>query len=253
MLIYKIFRAEEHRTFRDAGETLGAPIDLADGYIHFSTADQAPETAAKYFADVPGLVLLALDADTLGPALKWEPSRGGDLFPHLYRPLRSADVLWDTPLPWQNGAHVFPEEIAGHVDPARRQFDAFKSFDRDRPIDMLNLVRLRSRAAYPAGHPLAGDGLSGADAYARYGQETAPILARLGGQIVWRGGYETTLIGPASDRWDQMFVARYPDTHAFLAMVTDPDYQAAVVHRRAAVRTSRLIRSMPGEPGVRFG
>ena len=80
--------------------------------MHFSTAAQAAETAAKHFAGEDDLWLLALDADTLGPDLKWEPSRGGALFPHLYRRLRRSDVLWARPLPLENGAHVFPEDMA---------------------------------------------------------------------------------------------------------------------------------------------
>lgn len=251
MLIYKILRAEEWAALRTQGETQGAPIDIADGYVHFSTADQALETAAKYFADAQGLVLAALDSEALGPDLKWEPSRGGQLFPHLYGPLRHADVLWAKPLPSMGGGHVFPEEVSGHVDPTRAQFDTFKSLDRDHPIEMLNLVRLRAQAAYPEGH--ADAGRSGAEAYARYGRDTAPILARLGGEILWRGQFQALLIGPESERWDHAFIARYPSAHAFLAMVTDPDYRAAVVHRQAAVRTSRLIRCAPGEAGVAFG
>lgn len=109
MLIYKIFRAEELAAFTAAGHTLGAPIDLADGYIHFSTADQVVETAAKHFAGVEGLSLLAVEADTLGDALKWEPSRGGALFPHLYRALRVEDVVWTKPLPFDGSTHVFPD------------------------------------------------------------------------------------------------------------------------------------------------
>lgn len=108
MLIYKIFRADEWAALRTQGETTGAPIDVADGYVHFSTADQVAETAAKYFADVPGLVLLAVETDGLD-ALKWEPSRGGALFPHLYRPLRMTDIVWDKPLPFDNGQHQFPD------------------------------------------------------------------------------------------------------------------------------------------------
>ncbi|GAB5445358.1 DUF952 domain-containing protein [Gymnodinialimonas sp.] len=111
MLIYKILRAEEWAALEAAGETPGAPIDMADGYVHFSTAAQAAETAAKYFAEVDGLILAALDADALGPALKWEASRGGALFPHLYGPLRRADVLWHAPLPFAGGAHVFPKDM----------------------------------------------------------------------------------------------------------------------------------------------
>ena len=111
MQIYKIFRADEWAEFDDKGETLGAPIDLADGFIHFSTAAQAGETAAKYFAGVDRLMLVAFEADDMGDTLKWEPSRGGDLFPHLYRPLKRAEVLWAKPLPFENGAHIFPAEM----------------------------------------------------------------------------------------------------------------------------------------------
>lgn len=109
MLIYKIFRAGEWAAFRDTGTTRGAPVDLADGYIHFSTPQQAPETAAKHFAGEDGLMLVAAEADTLGDALKWEPSRGGALFPHLHRALRMSDVAWTTPLPLEQGRHRFPD------------------------------------------------------------------------------------------------------------------------------------------------
>ena len=111
MLIYKIFRADEWATLKAAGKTAGAPIDVADGYVHFSTAEQAAETAAKYFADVPGLVLLACDADALKDDLKWEPSRGGALFPHLYRDLRMTDVIWSRDLPLTAAGHAFPDEM----------------------------------------------------------------------------------------------------------------------------------------------
>ena len=111
MLIYKIFRRAEWVAFRDAGETAGAPIDLTDGYIHFSTAAQVAQTVAKYFAAESDLVLLALDSTRLGPALKWEPARGGALFPHLYRRLIRADVLWDKSLPLGATGHIFPEGV----------------------------------------------------------------------------------------------------------------------------------------------
>ena len=111
MLIYKIFRRAEWMQFRDAGLTSGAPIDLTDGYIHFSTAAQVAETAAKHFAAESDLVLLALDSTRLGADLRWEPSRGGALFPHLYRPLRREDVLWDKSLPLGATGHIFPEGV----------------------------------------------------------------------------------------------------------------------------------------------
>ncbi len=140
-----------------------------------------------------------------------------------------------------------------YVDPDRAQFEAFKVLDRDQPIEMLNLVRFRERAAYPDDHPLADAGLTGAQAYANYGRETAPIIARLGAGIQWRGGFQSMLIGPADESWDEIFVARYPTAHAFLEMVTDPEYRQAVVHRQAAVETSRLIRCAPTETGTSFG
>jgi uncharacterized protein (DUF952 family) len=109
MLIYKIFRAAEWQDLSDRGETAGAPVDLADGFIHFSTAEQAAETAARHFAGAEGLVLAAVDATRLGDALRWEPSRGGALFPHLHRRLSLAEVEWHAPLPLgPDGAHVFP-------------------------------------------------------------------------------------------------------------------------------------------------
>lgn len=115
MLIYKIFRAPEWAAMQAAGETLGAPVDLADGYVHFSTGAQVKETAAKWFAGEDGLHLLACDSDAMAPHLKWEPSRGGALFPHLYRALRMEDILWVKPLPLaaDDGpeSHDFPEDL----------------------------------------------------------------------------------------------------------------------------------------------
>lgn len=108
MLIFKIFRADEWAALRTAGETTGAPIDVADGYVHFSTATQAADTAAKHFAGEEDLMLLAVGTDTLGDELKWEVSRGDQLFPHLYRALRMQDVVWAQPLPLQDGVHQFP-------------------------------------------------------------------------------------------------------------------------------------------------
>lgn len=111
MLIYKILRRPEWDAFRAAGITAGAPVDLADGFIHFSTAAQVAETAAKWFAAESDLVLVAIDADRLGEALKWEPSRAGALFPHLYRKLSIAEVVWDKSLPLGAAGHIFPEGV----------------------------------------------------------------------------------------------------------------------------------------------
>lgn len=111
MLIYKIFRRAEWATLRATGLTRGAPVDLTDGYVHFSTADQARETAAKHFKGEADLVLAAVETDALGDDLKWEVSRGGVEFPHLYRVLRITDVAWTRRLPLRDDAHVFPDEM----------------------------------------------------------------------------------------------------------------------------------------------
>jgi uncharacterized protein (DUF952 family) len=111
MLIFKIFRRPEWDAFRAAGETAGAPVDLADGFIHFSTSTQLAETAARHFATESDLVLVAFQSDKLGPALKWEPSRGGALFPHLYRRLSLDEVIWDKSLPLGATGHIFPEGL----------------------------------------------------------------------------------------------------------------------------------------------
>jgi uncharacterized protein (DUF1330 family) len=136
---------------------------------------------------------------------------------------------------------------AHHVDPTREAFEAFKELPRDQPIEMLNLVRYRAQAAYPADHPAAATARTGAEAYEAYARATGPIFARVGGTIVWSGAPRIMLIGPADEVWDAAFIARYPAASAFLEMVADPAYRAAVVHRQAAVETSRLLRTSPNE------
>ena len=91
--IYKILARADWEAARAAGRFVGSAVDLADGFIHFSTAAQAQETARRHFAGQENLVVLEVEADDLGPALKWEPSRGGDLFPHLYGALDAGRVL----------------------------------------------------------------------------------------------------------------------------------------------------------------
>lgn len=100
MRIYKILPRAEWNAARGAGVFKGSAIDLQDGYIHFSTGVQARETARRYFSGMADLVVLEVEGDDLGAALKWEPSRGGDLFPHLYDHLDCAKVLaeHDAPL-----------------------------------------------------------------------------------------------------------------------------------------------------------
>ena len=108
MVVYKIVVTAEWAKAQAAGVFAGAAIDRADGFIHFSTAEQAAETAAKWFAGRRDLTLAAIDADALGADMRWEPSRGGALFPHLYAALPMSAVLWSRPLPLgPDGAHVF--------------------------------------------------------------------------------------------------------------------------------------------------
>ena len=107
-LIYKIVSETAWRAAERAGAFDGVPVDLADGFIHFSTAAQVEETAAKHFASQSGLLLVAFDAESLGEALKWEPSRGGALFPHFYAPLDPRAAASVRPLPLRtDGRHDF--------------------------------------------------------------------------------------------------------------------------------------------------
>lgn len=99
MRIYKILVRAEWTAAHAAGRFAGSGIDLTDGYIHFSTAAQARETARRHFSGQSGLVVLEVEADDLGEALRWEPSRGGDLFPHLYATLNASQVRSVTAAP----------------------------------------------------------------------------------------------------------------------------------------------------------
>lgn len=108
-LIYKIVPQALWAGAVRTGSFAGAPVDLKDGYIHFSTAAQAPETARRHFDGQADLLLVEVDALALGAALRWEPSRGGDLFPHLYAPLSVSAARRILPLPLgADGTHQFP-------------------------------------------------------------------------------------------------------------------------------------------------
>jgi uncharacterized protein (DUF1330 family) len=135
-----------------------------------------------------------------------------------------------------------------YVDPDRDQFEAFKALPRDVPVMMLNLLKFRDKAIYADGREVTG-----AQAYAAYGRESAPVFQRVGGEIVWRGKPELMLIGPKDKHWDMIFVARYPNAGAFLEMISDPAYRIAVKHRQAAVLDSRLVRTIEAGFGDRFG
>jgi uncharacterized protein (DUF952 family) len=107
--IYKICDQASWRTAEEKGLFAGTAADAHDGFIHFSTAAQLPETVAKHYAGASGLLVIAVDGDALGPQLRWERSRGGDLFPHLYGSLPMAAVRWARPLPDEvGGARAIP-------------------------------------------------------------------------------------------------------------------------------------------------
>jgi len=108
--IFKIVNEAEWRAVEAQSHFNGSAVDLKDGFIHFSTAEQLYETAERHFARQDNLLLLAVNAESLGDALKWEPSRGGALFPHLYARLALAAVKWKASLPLDKaGRHVFPK------------------------------------------------------------------------------------------------------------------------------------------------
>lgn len=139
-----------------------------------------------------------------------------------------------------------------YIDPSPTNFAKFKALPRDEPIHMLNLLLYRDEAAYPEGHEHAGKGWSGRRAYQEYGKTSGPIFREVGGEIVWRGAFQTMVMGPDDREWHDGFVAQYPNADAFFAMITNPEYQKAVVNRTAAVMDSRLVRFKPGQAGEGF-
>ena len=140
-----------------------------------------------------------------------------------------------------------------YIDPDREAWEVFKALPRDQPIQMLNLIRLKPKAEYPADHPDHGKDLSGLDAYRAYGRATAHIFARVGGRQVWVGRPRVMVTGPGAETWDLAFIAEYPTSEAFIAMVRDAEYRELVKHRTAGVADSRLLRLDPVEAGEGFG
>lgn len=137
--------------------------------------------------------------------------------------------------------------MTGFTSFSREAFAAFRADNRPGPVHMLNLIRLHAEARYP-------DGLraTGAEAYSSYGRISAPVFARHGGRIVWRGRFELGLIGPEEDHWDICFIAEYPSPDSFADMLREPIYREAMAHRLAAVADSRLIRLGVLPSGTRF-
>lgn len=138
--------------------------------------------------------------------------------------------------------------MSDFVNPEREVFKAFVEKKSDSPIHMLNLIKLNETATYDDGALVSGQ-----EAYAAYGRKSGPVFQRVGGRIVWSGKFDLTLIGPQDESWDIAFIAEYPNSEAFIEMVKDEEYQLAVKHRNAAVKTSRLMRISPSEIGNTFG
>ncbi|MBS0482808.1 MAG: DUF1330 domain-containing protein [Proteobacteria bacterium] len=132
--------------------------------------------------------------------------------------------------------------MAGHIDPSRENWQRFKVLPRDRPIQMLNLIKFRDFADYPADHPNHGKGLTGREAYEIYKAGFQRLVADDGAAMIWQAPMECVVTGPEGE-WDEAFVMGYPDSGAFMAMVKNAQYIRDVVpHRTAAVADSRLIR-----------
>lgn len=134
------------------------------------------------------------------------------------------------------------------IDPDKERFGMFKDLPREGKIHMLNLVKFNDMANYDDSIMVTG-----AEAYAAYGRESGPIFRKYGGKIIWSGKPQLMLIGPQDEAWDSCFIAEYPGAEAFISMIRDTEYQKAVRHRQAAVKTSRLIRLEPSENGGDFG
>ena len=130
-----------------------------------------------------------------------------------------------------------------YVNPAPRAFEAFAARADAGPVVMLNMLRFRAEAEYPAGS--GHTPCSGREAYRRYIEVAERYVQGVGGKRIWLGGAPQTLIGPAHETWDEVFLVEYPSRTAFLTMVADSGYRAITVHRTAALADSRLVALTP--------
>ena len=133
----------------------------------------------------------------------------------------------------------------GDIGPTREQLRTLLSHPGDGRVHMINLLKFREKAEYPAEHEFAGAaGGTGSDAYARYGLVAIRKVAERGGRLVWMGIADQVLIGDLQE-WDQVAILEYPDRAAFLDMIQDPEYRAAHVHREAGLERTALIAASP--------
>jgi uncharacterized protein (DUF1330 family) len=133
--------------------------------------------------------------------------------------------------------------------PTAEQIRAIRDHPRKGPIHMVNLLKFRERAQYPDGEAEDG-GISGHEAYLKYGEAVGKIVAGLGGRIVWSGRPEVVVIGASGDPWDEVVVVEYPSREAFLQMISMPEYHAAHVHREAGLDHQQLIECRPGGDAI---
>jgi uncharacterized protein (DUF1330 family) len=135
------------------------------------------------------------------------------------------------------------------ISPTEERLKSLIEEDRDGPLQFLNLLGFYDTARYPNGHEMAQQGHSGAAAYKLYGAVAFRHVIELGGQVTFFNEVEQALIGPDDD-WDQIAIIQYPNTEAFIDMIRDPDYQAALVHRNAGLEKTVLLVSRPLAPGA---
>lgn len=139
-----------------------------------------------------------------------------------------------------------------HVEPEQAQFRALMAMDPSLgPVEMINMLRYREHAEYPAGSPHTP--CAGREAYLRYGLAVQAFLDRAGAHIVWHGTPRLMFIGPQDKAWDDVLIVRYPDLKAFVTMITDPGYLEIAVHRSAALADSRLIVTGPANGAMFSG
>jgi uncharacterized protein (DUF1330 family) len=131
---------------------------------------------------------------------------------------------------------------SGGINPSGDQLRSLLTSGADGPLQFVNLLSYRAEARYPEGHELAGAGLTGAEAYGRYGAVALEHVARRGGSLVLYNDVLGVLIGPDAP-WDQIAIMQYPTTDAFIDMIRDPDYQAALVHRDAGLDETAILVS----------
>lgn len=132
------------------------------------------------------------------------------------------------------------------IDPTRASLAQLQALPQDAPVVMLNLLRYREQAVYPEAAQVPP--CSGREAYQRYGRVAQQQVAAVGGELLWLGAVQAQLIAPSDEQWDEVMLVRYPSVTAFLQMLSEPDYQAATVHRTAALANSRLIATQQKHP-----